>query len=248
MDDELLQSRLSQIATRWTLINDAHGERPDAMGRAQRRLLEQYQKPIYRYLVASLGSADAADEVMQEFALRFLKGGFRGASPERGRFRNYLKTALGRLVIDYRRRAHRERGSEHSDMLEPYHNDSEAGLFDNSWRSEVLNRVWVALERFQEKQGNAFYAVLKYRAEHPDAGSQDMAAALTQALQPQRPFTADWVRQTLRRSREKFADLLLDEIALSLGSADLDLIERELVELELLPYCRVTLQKRRNKP
>lgn len=36
----------------------------------------------------------------------------------------------------------------------------------------------------------------------------------------------------------RLADLLLHEVAISLGRSDPDSIEDELVALELLPYCR----------
>jgi DNA-directed RNA polymerase specialized sigma24 family protein len=44
---------------------------------------------------------EVADDLAQEFALRFLRGDFQRADPERGRCRDYLKRALINLVHDY---------------------------------------------------------------------------------------------------------------------------------------------------
>ena len=49
----------------------------------------------------------------------------------------------------------------------------------------------------------------------------------------------------LHRAREKFADLLLDEVLNSLAEGSLPEVEEELIELDLLEYCRPALEKRR---
>src|SRR5262249_42324166 len=62
-------------------------------------------------LRAMVRDDDAAEELTQEFAVRFLRGDFRQADPSRGRFRDLLKRALRHLAIDYwrRQRAEKER-------------------------------------------------------------------------------------------------------------------------------------------
>ena len=55
-------------------------------------------------MLAALKDADAADEVFQEFALRLVRGDFRRADPQRGRFRDFVKTALINMVINYRKK------------------------------------------------------------------------------------------------------------------------------------------------
>ena len=72
-----------------------------------------------------------------------------------------------------------------------------------------------------------------------------MAQQLSERLH--RPLTADGVRQTLHRAREKFADLLLEEVSRSLETEDHDRLEQELIDLGLLAYCRSALQKHGGK-
>jgi RNA polymerase sigma-70 factor (ECF subfamily) len=68
-----------------------------------------------------------------------------------------------------------------------------------------------------------------------------MAQQLTTRLQ--RSFTANSVRQTLHRAREKFAELLLEETARSLGTSERERLQQELADLNLLKYCQPLLDK-----
>jgi hypothetical protein len=49
----------------------------------------------------------------------------------------------------------------------------------------------------------------------------------------------------IHRAREQFADLLLDEIMPSLERPTLDTLEEELIDLDLIEYCRGALDQRR---
>ena len=57
-----------------------------------------------------------------------------------------------------------------------------------------------------------------------------------------KPFTEDGVRQVLHRARRKFAELLVNEVARSLQTAEPGELEWELIELGLLDYCRSALR------
>jgi DNA-directed RNA polymerase specialized sigma24 family protein len=74
---------------------------PESVTTARRQLLLRYGRAVHRYLLGALRDADAADELSQESALRFLRGGLRGADSQRGRFRTFLKGVLCHLVADY---------------------------------------------------------------------------------------------------------------------------------------------------
>src|SRR5262245_48034421 len=92
---------LSRLETIWTEVFLAHQGDGQQIPLAQQKLLHRYRGAIYRYLLASLRDPDAADEVSQEFALKLLKGEFKRADPGRGRFRDFVKTALYHLIVDY---------------------------------------------------------------------------------------------------------------------------------------------------
>jgi RNA polymerase sigma-70 factor (ECF subfamily) len=234
------------MATVWQLVVQAHQGPEEVMGCARRLLLERYGGAVRRYLLGALRERDAADELFQEFALRFLRGDFRRADPGRGRFRDYLKTALFRLVVAYRRRQRRRPLPLSGDAGEPAVTDPVACDSDSdflrSWQDELLARAWDALAQAEAQTGQPFYLVLRFRADHAQMRSPQMAQQL--AAQLGRPLTAVGVRQLLHRARERFAAALLDEVVHSLESPTEERLEQELIELGLLDYCRLALKRR----
>jgi RNA polymerase sigma-70 factor (ECF subfamily) len=250
VDNDELSYRLSRISTCWTLVAKAHRGPQEAIPEAQKQLLERYCGAIYRYLLGALRNADAADEVAQEFAYCFVRGDFKGADPQRGRFRDFVKTVLFHLIVNYQRqkRKHARMGPLEYDTPEPeaahgeFNSDQE---FLDRWREELLDRSWEGLAEVEKETGQPYYKVLRFRSEHVDAHSAKMAEQLT--VQLGKPITAAGARQLLHRARERFADLLLAEVSRSLQSNEAERIEQELVDLGLLSYCRPALKRREQK-
>jgi RNA polymerase sigma-70 factor (ECF subfamily) len=250
MSDESQDRRLCNISTLWSVVALAHAGPSEAARAAQHRLLERYGGAIRRYLAASVRNPAAAEELFQEFALRFLGGDFRLADPGRGRFRDYVKTSLAHLIGHYYKQLQRQPRS-----LDPMHPEPIAGapaspdlgpVFLASWRDELLAQAWQALARAETARTPPFYTVLRFRADHPDLSSQEMAAQLGVRLG--KPLTASGVRQMLHRARERFADLLVEEVAQTLGDPTDERLEEEFIDLELYEYCRVALQRRGQRP
>lgn len=246
MDDRELHSRLSLISTRWTLLKAAHDPAQDDRAlRAQSDMMERYLGAVYRYLSAAVRSPDLADDLTQEFALRFLSGRFRSVDSGRGRFRDYLKTCLFHLVDDHfrgQRKVPRPGLTAEAEVVDshPQVSDFDA-IFLQSWRSELLAKAWAALAREEQQTGQPFHTVLQLRVQQPQAPSGALAEQLTVSLG--RPMTAENFRQTLRRSRERFAASLFDEISQSLGTCSRVEIAAELADLDLLRYCQQILDR-----
>jgi RNA polymerase sigma-70 factor (ECF subfamily) len=114
--------------------------------------------------------------------------------------------------------------------------------FVESWCDELLARAWAALAEIETSTGQPCYAVLRFRADHPEMRSPQIAEQLSAQLG--RPFTAAGIRQVLHRAREKFADLLLNEVTHTLEKPTANQLEQELVDLGLLDYCRPALERR----
>lgn len=239
-------THLSGIVTLWSVVRQAHDGPVDAVQAAQRELLQRYGGAVRRYLLASLRNEDAADEVFQEFALRFVRGDFHRANPEQGRFRSFLKTVVYRLVVDHQRRQGREArrqalpagGPECQDN----NRDSADAQFVQSWRDELLSRSWNSLEEVSNRENKQYYDVLRLRAEHPDLRSTDLAERLS--LSSNKSITAANVRVLLHRSRQRFAEILLEEISHTLHTTDREHIEQELIDLNLYGYCREVIRER----
>jgi RNA polymerase sigma-70 factor (ECF subfamily) len=241
------ETRLSGIETLWSLVGEAHHDTGADVRAAQRQLLERYGGAVRRYLLGALRDADAADDLFQEFAYRFLHGDLRGADQRRGRFRDYVKGVLFHLVADYhkkRQRQPRQLAPDHPDPgveCPPAAEQDEA--FRVSWRDELLARSWAALAAADQAHGQSFYTVLRFRADHLDLHGPKLAEQLGQALG--KPLTYAGFRKTLERARYRFGDLLLDEIAQALNDPTPDHLEEELIDLGLLEWCQEALDRRR---
>jgi RNA polymerase sigma-70 factor (ECF subfamily) len=114
--------------------------------------------------------------------------------------------------------------------------------FVERWRDHLLARAWAALAEIEAGTAQSYYAVLRFRADHPEMRAPQQAEELTAQLG--RTFTAAGVRQILHRARQKFATLLLDEVAYSVERSTTQQLAEELADLGLLDYCRPALEQR----
>jgi RNA polymerase sigma-70 factor (ECF subfamily) len=245
VEAESLEERLSRISTCWTVVRQAQGGPAESVRAAQQHLLERYRQAVHRYLLGALRDADAADELLQDFALRLLSGRLGGAEPQRGRFRDFVKGVLVHLVADFHRRQRSRPQPLPSEATGP---DTPAEVavgsdqeFLDSWRNELLAHSWQSLAALDGPTGQSWHTVLRCRAEHPDWKSAQMAEQLAVSLG--RPVTAAWVRKTLERARVKFADFLIDEVVQTLAEPTRAELEEELLDLGLLEYCRPALER-----
>jgi RNA polymerase sigma-70 factor (ECF subfamily) len=240
--------RLDEIESAWAKIRQAHEQQGSAAERTRNELLMRYYDAVHRYLLGMLHDATEAEELAQEFAVRFLRGDFGGADPQRGRFRDFLKTALRRLVIDYWRRKKKEKdsrprslGKDAAHVAEPDAVDA-SPLFLDAWRQTLLAKAWEALAQLETETGQPFQTLLRAKAEQPGLRSAQLAQQ--QSVKLGKAFTEAGIRQTLHRARQRFAELLLAEVARSLPTTHAGALEQELIELGLLGICRQALHKR----
>ncbi|RIK79162.1 MAG: hypothetical protein DCC68_13685 [Planctomycetota bacterium] len=235
MNTENLSRRLSHISTLWAKLSQAHGVPEDEAAVVRRDMFQRYCGAAYYYLLGAVRDEEVALDLFQEFALRFLRGDFERVAPERGRFRDYLKTALVHLVTDYHRTRKSWPRPLPADLAAPSlangaPADDAAELIAN-WREELVTHAWASLARLSPK----LYEVLLLNAQNPDLSSRDIADRLSARLGKRTTSTA--VRVALHRARQKFAQLLVDEVRRSLDApSDAELIQ-ELRDLRLLGFC-----------
>jgi RNA polymerase sigma-70 factor (ECF subfamily) len=240
------EPRLDELSTQWTLLFQTQAGTPEEAHRAASQLICRYAGAVHRYLLKALGDPDAAAELDQEFAVRFLRGGFRLGNPIRGRFRDYVKRAVQNLMKDYYRRKRPGRSLD-SDIAEPAIEDEGLAQFDRqflaSWRNDLLDRAWGALRDREHASGHPYHTILRFKVDHPDLTSEDSSQRLATVLG--RPFSAGAFRQALQRARREYAHHLLGEVGASLDDPTPQAIEEELADLRLLEYCRPYLNSRR---
>lgn len=245
MDGDNISARLSRMSTCWSQLFEAHQGQSSEKAVAQQALMQRYGGAVYRYLLAMVRDADVADDLAQDFAVRFLRGDFCRVHPERGRFRDFVKTSLRHLVIDYRRRQQARPKPMALDDAAPTadRDDGYDRDFAESWRKELLDRAWEQLARHERETGQPFHSVLRLKVDHPDLRSAQLAERMTN--HGTKPVSADWVRKNLERARRQFAHFLVDDVAHSLDEPTSQSLEEELVELGLLEYCRPALERYR---
>jgi RNA polymerase sigma-70 factor (ECF subfamily) len=240
--------KLCEISTNSSLLIAAHVKHGDAALKAQAELLERYFGAAYWYLRAVVRDPHDTDDLAQEFSLAFLRGELGRYEPGRGRFRDYLKGALGHLLADYfSRRKARPAAVEFAETVEPALPPDDAGLdreFQSRWRDQLLNCAWMSLAEVESQSGTPYYQVLLARVTEPAASIASMTVDLGARLK--RELNESAVRQILRRAREKFAKLLIDEVSRSLGGANPEWLRQELADLDLLVYCQSALENRRS--
>jgi RNA polymerase sigma factor (sigma-70 family) len=236
---------LSEMSTQWTIVFQAHSGTPEEVSAAVSQLMCRYAGAVHRYLLKVLRDPDAAAELDQEFALRFLRGDFRNCDPKRGRFRDYVKRAVQNLINDYYRRR-RPTVSLDASIPEPAVTETSDARFERefleSWRKDLLERAWTALAELEQNTGQPYHTVLRAKVDHPDVPSTELAERLSITLD--RPLTAGALRQALHRSRRRYVDYLLTEVLASLEHPTRDDLEEELSDLSLLHYCRPFLAGR----
>jgi RNA polymerase sigma-70 factor (ECF subfamily) len=236
---------LSQLSTEWSLVFLAHGDSPELAASAQVELMARYAGAVHRYLVSALHDHEAASELDQEFAVRFLRGDFHRADPARGRFRDFVRRSLRNLMIDYRRRSSTRPRPMGDDLPEPLDLITGDQEFDRrfiaSWRSELLARAWDALARLQAETGQPYHTALRLRVENPKLHSPELAVQLSATLG--RAISPGSARMMLQRARDRFVEFLMEEVSGSLVSPTPEELEQELIDLGLMEYCRPVLRR-----
>ena len=105
--NEDISTDLGEMKTRWSQILQAKGQGNNS---ARAALLVRYSEAVYRYLLGRLRDPHATGEVFSNFAVRVLEGDafLQRADQNRGRFRDYLRAVLARMIIDHYRQQQRQ--------------------------------------------------------------------------------------------------------------------------------------------
>src|SRR4051812_34382993 len=197
---------LTDLETSWTMIRSAHTPGPAGQA-AMSELIGRYHDAVLRYLRLKLRDVNLADEVFQEFWTKLLTHKLAGADNNKGRFRDYLRTVLHRLIIDHFR-TRKLQALPPGDLLDPDVPDAD---YDRVWREAVLKRALLRLETYEASTPNNRYAtVLRLRRDFPKESIDVIAAKLGDQFDIR--VSPESFRKTLQRARTKFFDLLILEL------------------------------------
>lgn len=214
--------------TQWTLVLHA-GQRGDvSAGKALATLCERYWYPLYAFARRRTGDATQAQDLTQEFFARLLEMGTLGlASPDRGRFRSFLLTAMKNFLSSAHEKsmAQKRGGSykllpldfdagESKFRLEPVDELTPERLFEKQWTLKLLELVMQRLEQEYAAADKAQqFSVLREYLAGPH-GEQTYAAAAAQLDQSEAA-----VRQAASRLRKRYRELLREEVAHTVADA-----------------------------
>ena len=220
-------AHLTQLETSWTTIRTAHSPGPEGQA-AMGELIGRYHDAVHRYLRLKLRDANLADEVFQEFWTKLLTRKLAGADHNKGRFRDYLRTVLHRLIIDHFR-GRKLQALPPGDLLDPSQPDAD---YDRVWREAILKRAFSRLETYEASTPKNRYAtVLNLRREFPEHAIEEIAKQLEERIGIK--VTPESFRKTLQRARAKFFDLLIQELKDTIHPATEQDIEDEIHALGL---------------
>ncbi|HET7228252.1 MAG TPA: sigma-70 family RNA polymerase sigma factor [Chthoniobacterales bacterium] len=222
------------VTTRWSLVMDAQAESPLAQ-HALEELCRVYWRPIYSFLRRERRTPEDAQDLTQDFFAQLLeRGDFAAVRREKGRLRSYLLGSLKHFLANDRRRAMaRKRGEGRVpisfDCLRTEEGfegqeSSPDRVYDRRWALTVLDQVFARLMVECRHLGRPGLTdrLCELLSGEPDRPAQSQIA---------REFgmTENAVKQAFHRLRQRYRELLRDEVAQTVATpAD---VEKELREL-----------------
>lgn len=213
--------------TRWSLIAEAGGDAPQARP-ALEQLCRDYRPPVVAFLRGQGYAREDAEDLAQDFFERFVRQGwYATATPERGRFRALLLTALRRFVhsAEAHRRAARRGGHVRLVSIDEAEaastGASPEAAFLHGWLAVLMSRARERLREEYRQQGrtaqfDALWGCIDGRA----SGKELDAIAAVQGLR------RNTVAVQLHRMRKRLRQFVRLELLATVGS-------REDLELEL---------------
>jgi RNA polymerase sigma-70 factor (ECF subfamily) len=208
----------------------AGGVSPEQAQAALEELCRDYWYPLYAYVRRKGHSPeDAADLTQAFFAKLLANDGIQGLNQDGGRFRSFLLTALNRFLINdwqksNRLKRHGERQQTSLDSLitetgepgylaELVHEETPEVLFQRAWSETLLTRVLDRLARECQERGEA-----RFPAVQPFLSAGEDPPALAEAA-AQLGLSLPAFKSVLHRFRQRYRELLLDEVRQTVGSA-----------------------------
>ena len=208
--------------THWSVVLQAGEHDSPQAAQALEWLCHVYWYPLYAYVRRQGYTFADAQDLTQEFFARLLAREYlRLADPNRGRFRTFLLASLKHFLINEWTRAGREkRGggrplisldaekTETRFQAEPADDRTPDKAFDRQWAMELMSRVLNQLqaEFAAVKRGAVFDELKGCLTGEANEGSY---AEIGQRL----AMTVGNVKVTVHRMRQRYCDLLREEIA-----------------------------------
>jgi RNA polymerase sigma-70 factor (ECF subfamily) len=209
------------VTTHWSVVLAAQGQSPAAQ-EALEKLCRTYWWPLYGFVRRNGYKPEEAQDLTQGFfALLLERRDLDVVRKEKGRLRSYLLVSLKNFLGKTRRREMAVKRGEGRPLvsleelltreradLEPADSLSADRIYERRWALTLLEHVLARLEAEYQAAGNAklFDHLKELLSDEPGRQSQaDIGAELG--------MTENAVKQAFHRLRQRYRELLRDEIA-----------------------------------
>jgi len=226
--------------TRWTLVKRAAGENDPEAEKALAELCEMYWFPVYSYIRRCGHSAQNAEDLTQGFFAQVLeRDTFARANQSKGRLRTFLLTCVrnylhneheragslrrgGHVVVHLDQAAAEERlSNEPSDDLPP---DRQ---YQRRWALTLLINSLQILEKEYQTQGRSeLFSQLR-----PFLGLGYESSVSYVELSSSLNCSVGSLRTQVSRLRQRWRDILFQQVSQTLDEPTIDEIKAELAEL-----------------
>ena len=224
--------------THWSLVLAARDRAAPQAREALAALCRAYWYPLYAFVRRHGHSADAAQDLTQEFFARLLEKDFlQVVDRDKGKFRSFLLATCKHFLANERDRASaRKRGGDHAHVpidfaaaegrysREPAHDLTPEKLFERRWALTLLEEVMAQLQEEYRRnaRGPLFDRLKQCLVGTKGTLSYDQVAA-------ELGLSEGGVRVAVHRLRKRYRELLCQEIARTVH--DPDQVEDEIRDL-----------------
>jgi len=216
------------VTTHWSVVLTAGRTDTTRANAALTTLCQTYWYPLYAYVRHRGQSPQDAEDLTQEFFARLIEKNTLGKLDRKGgRFRSFLLTAMNHFLVDEwkKARAQKRGGGRVVSLdthdagarfgLEPVDTFTPEKLFEQNWALALLDTVFTRLRREQEAAGRgALFEALKFSL----TGSR--SAVPYADLAKQLGLAESTVKVTVHRLRQRYRELLREEVAQTVASPD----------------------------
>jgi RNA polymerase sigma-70 factor (ECF subfamily) len=226
--------------TRWSLVQRANGDIDDEALQALAALCDSYWYPVYAYIRRSGHGAHDAEDLTQGFFTRLLeKGTLAQADPAKGRLRTFLLTCVRNYLHNEHERASAQRRGAHlltsfdagwaeeRFASEPADDLTPDRLYQRRWALTLLEFTLQVLEQEYSADGKReLFAALR-----PCLGFTKEKTPNYADLATRLGCTESTVKSHVFRLRQRWREILFQQVSVTLDDPTSDEIKGELAEL-----------------
>lgn len=227
--------------TRWSVVRHALQAPDEQSSRALGSLCEAYWFPLYAYVRRSGKSSHDAEDLVQGFFEQLLRTGSLGsADPDRGKLRTFLLTCLRNYLSD---QFDKENAAKRGAGRPPISLDEESARtryekcsVDTATPDEIYQRQWAlaVLEQALQQMRTEFSArgeETAFEVFRPFLGFGTGPEQSYEEVAQKLGLSTGTAKSRVFRLRQRWRDLVREEVGRTLGDPDPQSIRDELMDL-----------------